>query len=115
MVSAISSSSGASGVVSSGTGNSNSSQIATLQRQMTAVQKQLDDTQKSQQTDATQKLQQQLADQIAALQAQIAQLQAAAAQQAGQQTTQPPDSADTSTSQVRSVSSTLGSVIDTYA
>ncbi|PHV14637.1 hypothetical protein CSQ90_22080 [Janthinobacterium sp. BJB303] len=113
MVAAI----GSGGAVSAATGGSSgsSAQIAALQKQITAAQKKLTESQKGEQTEASQKLQQQLAQQIRALQAQIAQLQAAAAQQAAQQDAPPAGSADTATGPARSSLSTLGSIIDTQA
>ena len=86
MISAIGSRSVVSTAPSSG-GSDSAKQIAALQEQITGVQEQLKESQKGEQTDASKKVQKQLAQQIQLLQALIAQLQAQAAQQAGRQRT----------------------------
>lgn len=115
MISAIGSRSVVSTAPSSG-GSDSAKQIAALQEQITGVQEQLKESQKGEQTNASKKVQKQLAQQIQLLQALIAQLQAQAAQQAQQkQDSQPTSVTDTGNSAARSPTSTLGSTIDTEA
>ena len=115
MVSAIGSGSAVSTAPSSG-GSTSAKQIAALQEQIKGAQEQLKESQKGEQTDASKKVQKQLAQQIQLLQALIAQLQAQAAQQAQQkQDSQPTSVTDTGNSAARSPTSTLGSTIDTEA